>query len=222
MGLFDSLKKVINNADNLKSQLDNVKNKIDSASRQNVQNTVRPFQKTAPASSVIKTPACVIQSGHKSAKPSVLREHTFFDGDSEIKMTFKLSGDFIEFNSHADPEATYRYEPDSSADFTEYNENSPYFMLNFENVVYNTVKAYKKNGTAGTEFRKIENGKMLFRAKIDYFDQVMVMYGFDRGNSWENNGLCVVYNHDAEGTPLEAKLIAALDEAAMTYTETEI
>ena len=91
MGLFDSLKKVINNADNLKSQLDNVKNKIDSASRPNVQNTVRPFQKTAPASSVIKTPACVIQSGHKSAKPSVLREHTFFDGDSEIKMTFKLS-----------------------------------------------------------------------------------------------------------------------------------
>ena len=72
MGLFDSLKKVINNADNLKSQLDNVKNKIDSASRPNVQNTVRPFQKTAPASSVIKTPACVIQSGHKSAKPSVL------------------------------------------------------------------------------------------------------------------------------------------------------
>lgn len=222
MGLFDSLKKVINNADNLKSQFDNVKNKLDSVSQPNAQNTVRPLQKTDPVSSGIKTPVNVIESGNKPSKPSVLREHTFFDGDSEIKMTFKLSGDFIEFDSHADSEATYQYEPDSSADFTEYNENLPYFMLNFENAVYNTVKAYKKNGTAGTEFRKIENGKMLFRTKINYFGQVMVMYGFDRGNSWENNGLCMVYNHDVEGTPLEAKLIAALDEAAMTYTETEI
>ncbi len=125
----------------------------------------------------------------------------------------------MEFNSHAEPEACHQYEPYLEADFTGYDPKLPTFMLSNEDMVWNAVETFKKTGTVGTDCRPVNAGKMLFRTKIPYYDQVMTFYGFDRGNSWEYFGMCMVYNRDVEGTPLEAKLLAALDEAAASYRE---
>ena len=46
------------------------------------------------------------------------------------------------------------------------------------------------------------------------------MYGFDMADGeWENTALCVIYPKEYEGTDDEKHLIAALDEAAMSYKE---
>ena len=168
------------------------------------------------------TPKEILESGSIPAKTSVLRQETFFDGEDaeeEWSYQFLLSGDFVEFNSHAEPEACHQYEPYLEADFTGYDPKLPTFMLSDEDMVWDAVETFKKTGTVGTDCRPVNAGKMLFRTKIPYYDQVMTFYGFDRGNSWENFGMCMVYNRDVEGTPLEAKLLAALDEAAASYRE---
>lgn len=50
----------------------------------------------------------------------------------------------------------------------------------------------------------------------------MCAYVFAPGTTQEYNVLALTYNHDNKGTPLEKKLIAALDEAAMSYKETKV
>ena len=170
------------------------------------------------------TPRDILESGTIPPKPSILREDFFCDTgvsgeETEITYQFLLSGDFVEFNSHAEPEACHQYEPFSEETFTGYNAKFPCFMLSDEDTVWDAVTTYKKTGTVGTDCRPVKAGKMLFRAKIPYYDQVMTLYGFDRGNSWDNFGMCLVYNRDVEGTPLEDKLLAALDEAAASYRE---
>jgi len=168
------------------------------------------------------TPDEILESGSLPAKPSVLRQEVFFDGENaeeEWTYQFLLSGDFVEFNSHAEPEACHQYEPFLEEEFTGYDPKLLTFMLSNEDMVWDAVETFKKTGTVGTDCRPVNAGKMLFRTKIPYYDQVMTFYGFDRGNSWENFGMCMVYNRDVEGTPLEAKLLAALDEAAASYRE---
>lgn len=171
------------------------------------------------------TPKEILASSSLPAKPSLLREDFFYDGEDcadRYKIQFMLSGDFIAFNSHAEPEACHQYEPFSDAEFTGYDNQLPYFMLSNEDAVYEAVAAFKRNGTVGIGCQPVRNGKMLFRTKIPYYDRIMVLYGFDRGISWENFGMCMVYRCDVEKTPLEQKLLAALDEAAATYTEIKI
>lgn len=182
-----------------------------------------PVKNAEPVhSQTFLTPKEILESGLLPAKSSLLREDFFYDGEEGMDkyvMRFMLSGDFVAFNSHAEPEACHQYEPFSDADFTGYDSRLPFFMLTDEDVVYEAVAAFKKNGTVGTECQEPVNRKMLFRAKIPYYDQVMVLYGFDKGNSYKNSGMCMVYHRDVEGTPLAQKLLAALDEAAATYTE---
>ncbi len=180
----------------------------------------KPVKKPEPVhKQTVQTPKEILESGSIPAKPSLLRESYFYDGDAEYIMRFRLSGDFVEFDSHAEPEACHQYEPFSDTDFTSYDGCLPYLMFTNENIVDKAVAAFKKNSTVGTECQAVTNGKMLFRAKLPYYDRIMVLYGFDRGSSWENFGMCMVYRPDVEGTPLEQKLLAALDEAAATYTE---
>ena len=181
-------------------------------------------EKTQAPSQGEATPRDILESGTIPPKPSILRKDFFCDsGDSgeetEIACQFLLSGDFVEFNSHAEPESCHQYEPFSEETFTVCDPKLPYFMLSDEDAVWEAVTAFKETGTVGTDCRPVKAGKMLFRAKIPYFDQVMTLYGFDRTNSWENFGMCMVYSRDVEGTPLEDKLLAALDEAAVTYQE---
>ncbi len=49
---------------------------------------------------------------------------------------------------------------------------------------------------------------------------MMYFYGLDRcDGSWENNGVCIVYQNEFVGTENEKKLMAVLDEVAESYSE---
>lgn len=221
MGFLDSLKKIVNAAEVVSKQLNT--------------STASSAPKPTPvpsAASAKKTPQSVLDSGNIPAKPSVKRETTTFGGEDandEFKASFMLSGDFIEFESHCELDPSFQYEPGSSEEYTEYDERLPIIAIGPDvasgNLVYDSAEKYLKEGAScGRGFEKIDNGTFLFKTKFDYpkFGLLLYAYVFSDKTLWGHQMLGLQYSADIEGTPLEKKLIAALDEAASTYTETKI
>lgn len=222
MGFFDSLKKIVNAAETVSKQL-------------NTSTVSSSSNRTSTASSdanVKKTLQSVLDSGSIPAKPSVKRETATFGGEDandEFNVSFMLSGDFIEFDSHCELDPSFQYEPESNEDFTDYDERLPSIVIGPDvapgSLVYDAAEKYLKEGAVcGRDFEKIDNGTFLFRTKFDYPRLGMLLYAyvFSDKTVWGHQMLGLQYNKDIEGTPLEKKLMAALDEAASTYTETKI
>lgn len=222
MGLFDSLKKVIGDVNEVKSKIESI-----SAAASSQSSASKPVsqKRAAPVSPAKTTDRKIIESGSQPAKMSVLRKTSFLGGENgdEYNVSFMLSGDFIEFESNCEFDPSFQYEPYSDADYTEYDESLPSIFIGPNNTVYNAAENYIKNGSSvGRDFNKIDSKYFLFRTKLEYFGQVLYAYAFASGTTQEYNMLGLTYNHDIEGTPLERKLISALDEAAETYKETRI
>lgn len=203
MGFFDSLKKAFEIAEDLVKP-----------SEQNVNASVKAAN-TADNG--------ILASGSTPAKPSVKRETTFFggdEGDDEFSVSFMLSGDFVEFNSHCELDPAFLYEPNSSEDYTEYKEGVPKIFIGPINSVYDAAIRFEEDGApVGTDFESIGNGTFLFKAMFDYCGDAMYAYVFAAGTTQEHNVLALTYDRKFEGTVLEKKLKAALDEAASTYSE---
>ncbi|MGN1404302.1 MAG: hypothetical protein ACI4XB_08275 [Ruminococcus sp.] len=218
MGFFDAMKKIVGGAQQLKSQLDAIP---DTPVPKTPQPSVRPV--TIPsAQAAKKTDAALLETGSIPAKPSVKRSTCAYRDDDKYVVTFQLSGDFVEFNSHCELDPSYQYEPDCNEEYTEYLEHHPEIFFGAPDTVYDTIEAYRLNGTAGKDFTRLENGTFLFKARTEYFGDVLWMYAFSEQSAMEGDAVCLQYHPDIVGTPLEQKLIAALDEAAMTYTESKI
>ncbi|MFR6099340.1 MAG: hypothetical protein ACLUIS_04475 [Longibaculum sp.] len=110
------------------------------------------------------------------------------------------------------------YNPNN--DYCEVNK-LPYIAIQFDDKIYNAVEEFKEKGTFkdAIELTKL-TGKFYFKAKIEYYQDMMYFYGFDRCNGfWENNGLCLVYPKAYVNTENELKLIGILDEVARSYNE---
>lgn len=159
------------------------------------------------------------------AKPSVRYSDTFYDGEeceTEVEYSFMISEDFLwRKNNAAEVDALFVYAPNGTenGDKVDFN-NTPYiFVSGGDDSVYMLVEQFKETGTTDGLIEKYENRQLLFKCKTDYYGQIMVLYGMDRGTIWENSGIALVYNKAVEGTPLEEKLMKILDEAAETYTE---
>lgn len=222
MGFFDSLKKIVNAAETVSKQFSS------SAS------SAVP-KKTEPAVynvTTVKTPQSVLNSGNINAKPSVKRETLAFgctDANDEFKVSFMLSGDFIEFNSNCELDPSFQYEPDCDKEYTEYNEKLPMIAIGPDispnEQVYNAAEKYlKERAPSGTDFKEINNGTFLFRTKFYYptLNAFLYAYIFSDETVWGHQMIGLQYNKDIVGTPLEKKLMAAVDEAASTYTEIKV
>lgn len=157
----------------------------------------------------------LLASGNFPAKSSVLRECSF-----GADFTFMLSGDFIEFNSHSEMDPSYQYEPDNNDEFTGYKPDHPVIAFGPCDELYDAVDAYLENGErCGKDFREVNDGNFLFCTKLNYYDQLLYAYAFANETTWDHQMLGLMYPPALEGTPLEQKLLAALDEAARTYRE---
>lgn len=203
MGFLDSLKKIFDAAESAGKKIND--SVLSSAAPKRPETAVSG----AP---VKKIPQDILDSGNVPAKKSVLIEDEY--GDK--KYTFRLSGDFIEFNSHCELDPSYQYEPYSSEDYTGYLENHPAIFIGPYDDVYYAVE----NGQpVGKEYEKLDNKYFAFKTKLPYYGELLYCYGFRDGTAREREAFGLTYNKDIEGTPLEKKLMAALDEAASTYTE---
>ena len=159
------------------------------------------------------------------AKASVRYSDTFYDGEdgeTKIEYSFMLSGDFVwRRSSAAEVDALFVYAPNYSEneDKVDFNTTPYIFVSGGDDTVYTLVERFKEEGTTDGLIEKYENRQLLFKCRTDYYGQIMVLYGMDRGTIWENSGIALVYNKAVAGTPLEEKLVKILDEAAETYTE---
>lgn len=151
--------------------------------------------------------------------PKPLRTITGEYGDSIS--TFSLSGDFIEFNSHCELDPSYQYEPDNNEDYTAYKENTPYLFFGPFDDAYDDGEEYVENGkVSDRNITESKNPYFLFSAKYDYFEkEILYAYVFAQGTEREFDVLGVAYNREIEGTALEKKLCAILDETALSYKE---
>ncbi len=210
MGFFDSLKKIMNTAEKIGDVVGDIVNSDEQKSESSAKSAQQPTNATAQE---------LIATGNVPAKPSVLLQDEY--GDS--KLSYKLSGDFVEFNSHCEMYPSYQYEPDNNEDYTDYKENTPQLVCGPFNDAYDAGEEFIKTGTlSGREFSKSDNPCFLFSAKFDYYKEIMYAYVFAEGTERSLDVLAVTYNRDIEGTALEKKLCAALDEVASTYTETKM
>ena len=76
---------------------------------------------------------------------------------------------------------------------------------------------YEVEAKKTKEEPKLE-GKFLFKAKMDYFKELMYFYAFERDEDVFNQaGLCVVYPKSMQGTEDEKELMQLLDRVAESF-----
>lgn len=152
----------------------------------------------------------------------VVEETEFGEDESEYCITFKVNDAFKETKSHA-AEVTML---NTYALNDEYgNEGKiPYIAIIMDDEIYCGMEEFKENGifSDAIEITPLD-GKFYFKAKKEYYGDMMYFYGFDRCEGfWENSALCIVYPISYVGTQNEKTLINVLDEAARSYHEEKI
>ena len=98
----------------------------------------------------------------------------------------------------------------------------PYIAVQEDDAVYCAVDEYKETGTIehAIELEAL-SGFFLFRAKMEYYQDMMYFYGFQKEDGyWTQAGLCLVYPKEYVGTENETILIKVLDEAADSFQMT--
>lgn len=155
----------------------------------------------------------LIESGDIPAKKAVLFKDEFF---CDKNYSFSLSGDFIEFNSHCEMMPSFQYEPYNDESYTAYVESYPKILIGPERDVYNAIE---NNAPVVEQYEKLDNKYFAFKAVLFYYGEILYCYGFRDGTAREYEIFGLTYSQDIEGTPLEEKLTAILDEAVESYTE---
>ncbi|MDE5853758.1 MAG: hypothetical protein K2H19_01685, partial [Ruminococcus sp.] len=154
----------------------------------------------------------LIESGNTLAKKALL----FEDEYDNKKYSFRLSGDFIEFNSHCEFMPSFQYEPNNNESYTGYLENYPKIFIGPENDVYDAIE---NNAPVVDEYEKLDNKYFAFKAELFYYGEILYCYGFREGTAREHEIFGLTYSQDIENTPLEKKLTSIFDEAIESYTE---
>ena len=207
MGLFDKITKVM-------SSLEKIENSIESI----VGNPSRQTQDArAEKRNVYAEEEVVVLPSSR-----MVEETEFGDNDSQYRVSFCLNEAFKEANSHAgEVTMLYTYAPEN-----EYGEEGkvPYIAIQSDDDVYCPVEEFKARGTFNGAIALTPlGGTFYFKAKKEYYGNMMYFYGLDRCDGfWTNNGLCLVYPKSYVGTENEAKLMRVLDEAAESYQETRV
>lgn len=208
MGWFDNITKIVKTIDKVSDGIREMQGKSANAGAQ---------QKVATSQSVKTEEELIISSTSRSVE-----ELDYGDNDSEYKVTYTINDSFKSAMSHAAEILMLNtYAPDA-----EYGDEGsyPYVAVHVDDSVYGPVEEYKTTGTfKGAQELTPLSGKFYFKAKKEYYNNMMYFYGLDRCDGfWKNNGLCVVYPKSYVGTENEVKLMKVLDEVAASYTEERV
>lgn len=169
----------------------------------------------------------VLATGNVPAKPSRKVDFEIYDGeDGEIrtKVTFDLSGDFLDTDGDICYIASYLPNiNDDDYDSGYSDDNTPLFGVVDapDNKIYELIKKVENGGVPDDALMYLPVNDMgpyvCFKAKVE--DRGRATY-FYYCPLYEHCDLkCqfgVSYNSDSFGTPLEKKLMAAVDEAVRT------
>lgn len=212
VGLFDNIKKAITAVGDILSEDKQCAPKASAA----------PAARSEAAKPGPATPQSILDTGNIPPKPSTERSSVFYGGEDcdEYKMTFMLSGDLLEFNSHCELDPSYQYEPENDKEYTVYKENTPQLVFGPNDIIYDAIDKFLADGSAtGDGFEKTASKYFLFKTRFHQYGGTAYAYAFSPDSAKDHEMLAVMYNTDVEGTSLEKKLMAVLDEAASTYRE---
>lgn len=171
--------------------------------------------------------SALLATGELPAKPPELRKELFYDGgngDIEIEYSFMLSGDFVLGDCGA-AEADYYAEYRPTDEQCDGGEIPCFCVMNAaEAPIHEMIERYKHGGTPKDAylFERVSDfgEKVYFRTSARFYQSVYYFYAIDRGLTWKNCYIGVIYGENARGTALEKKLMYAVDEAVRTYRET--
>ena len=213
MGFFDKVVKVVDLISKAGEQIENV---VESQKVAENKNAVEN-QNSAENHQASKLEDIVISSSYHTVE-----EEEFAEDDSVYAISFSINDSFKEAESHAAEVIMLNtYAPDD-----EYGDEGkiPYVAIQVDDSVYEPVEEFKDTGTfkGAIELTPL-SGKFYFKAKREYYGNIVYFYGLDRCDGfWQNNGLCMVYPKSYVGTENEVKLMRVLDEVAESYSERRI
>lgn len=251
MGLFDKLLKgavdAIDNAaakngngpTGLKDLFNQAMDKKDEAINGSSSTTASSKPSTATTSSSSKrsncaytrpkytTPQEVLDTASIPAKPSRKIEFEVFDGENaeiRVKVTFNLSGDFLETAGDVHYLASYLPTIDDDYDADYSDSNTPLFgVLDVDDeIIYNMAEKFDKGGVPENAMMFMPVNDMgpraRFKAKVENRGKIEYLYYCPLYDYMPDFKTCftVSYTHNVVGTPLEKKLMAAVDEAVRT------
>lgn len=214
MGLFDKFAKAIGLEGKAKEYLGDIVETIGDS----IEETIKDKAEDNKAENTIinaQDDLVILGTSH-------LVEGEEYADDDKYRVTFMLNDAFKKANSHAaEVSMLNTYAPNAECGE---EGNIPYIAIQCDDDVYCAVEDFKVNGTFDSAIELTPlNGKFYFKAKMEYYSDMMYFYGIDRCDGfWENNGLCLVYPKEYAGTENEAKLMRVLDEVAESYTETKV
>lgn len=135
-------------------------------------------------------------------------------GNDEYRISYKISNDFQEAKSHSELELLASYAPGE-----EYGREGdvPYVAVGEDELVYEYMNDGSVEGAI--DFVTLKE-KFLFKAKKEYYGDMMYFYAFER--CYEGGGyacLFIVYPMEYVGTKDEDKMIQILDDAAQSFEQ---
>ena len=145
------------------------------------------------------------------------KTHTI--SDEYIGYAYDVDKSFKPAKSHTgEVELLCTYEPDN-----EYGceGNIPYIAVQEDDSVFLAVDEFKDKGTIDNVMELTPlNGSFLFKAKMEYYGDIMYFYAFIQETGyWPQAGLCVVYPEKYAGTEDEYSLMKVLDAAANSFRQ---
>lgn len=163
-------------------------------------------------------------------KPSREVKDTLYDDDNgkdvQIEYSFMLSKDFVDSATNAgEIDYVAVYAPDCEYEFCPYDIGMSAFIVSSapENEIYDMIDKYKHSGAPNDvySFEKVSDmgSKVYFRACAVVRGSVYYFYAMDRGISYNNNYIGVMYEKTLHGTALEKKMMSEVDEAVRSYKE---
>lgn len=173
------------------------------------------------------TPQEVLDTASIPAKPSREIEFEIYDGeDAEIrvKITFDLSGDFLETAGDVHYLASYLPTIDDDYDAEYSDSNTPLFGVYDadEEIIYNMAEKFDNGGVPDDAMMFLPihdmDPRVRFKAKIENRGVVKYFYYCRLYDYMPSFKTCfsVSYPKNVVGTPLEKKLMAAVDETVRT------
>jgi len=97
----------------------------------------------------------------------------------------------------------------------------PCICLLDDDTVYSAIEEFQERGTfeGALELEPL-SGQFLFRAKREYFDNLMYFYALVQEEGFfQQAGLCLIYSKAYGGTEDEKKLMSILDAAAESFKQ---
>lgn len=203
MGFFSSLNKVMNAANQIMDMVDDLSSNASQVSE-----------------NITNVPTLNLASGYHEVSISDFASDQNGE-DVEYSVSIKINDAFVDDDCGAAEVSMYcPYAP--NGEYGADGDDLLYFAIINDQTIYSAIEEFKNTGKISNAYECMAlDGKYLCKAKMNYGDNIVYLYGIDRcGGYWENSALCMVYKKMFLGTETEKTIMKMMDDIVESYAET--